>query len=120
MTEKANGVFQVGLNRAKYLDIANMSFIQENYDGAKESINAFLDTIDENSPVAQEITKQFDGIYNTRIIQRSRLEKEIKGNGFLEQSMQGNQGFFRIDIEALHSMKAICWAIAQKYGLFYD
>ncbi len=120
MSEKANGVFQIGLNRAKYLDIANMSFIQKNYDGVKESLNAFLDTIDENSDVAKEITEKFDEIYNARINQRIQLEENIKNNGFLEQSIQGNQGFSNIDIETLHSMKALCWAIAQKYGLFYD
>jgi len=120
MSEKQNGVFQVGLNRAKYLDIANMSFIQKNYDGAKEAIDAFLGTIEDTSEPAIFITNKFDEIYKTRMMQRTTLEKKIASEGFLEQSIQGNQGFLNIDIEALHSMKAICWAAAQKYGLFYD
>ena len=120
MSEKKNSVYQVGLSRAKYLDIANMSFIQKNYDAAKESLDAFLGTIEENSEPADYITQEFDKIYNIRLQQRQQLEQKINDEGFLEQSIQGNQGFLSIDIEALHSMKAVCWAAASKYGLFYD
>jgi len=120
MSEVKTGTYSIGLNRAKYLDLANLNFIKDNYDGVKESINAFLDTIEEDSPAGKYITDKFDEIYNVRMKQRAELEHTISDAGFLEQSMTGNQGFFHIDIEALHSMKSICWSASHKFGLLYE
>ena len=120
MAEKTSGVFQVGLNRARYLDLANMHFIQQNYDAAKESLYAYLDTIDEESEPGQYIIDQFDILYEERKQQRERLERSILDEGFLEQSITGNNGFTQIEIETLHGMKAVCWTAAQKFGLLYE
>ena len=120
MSEVKTGMYSIGLNRAKYLDLANMNFIKDNYDGVKESINAFLDTIEEKSEAGKYITEQFDEIYQMRMKQREKLEDTIKDAGFLEQSMTGNQGFFNIDVEALHSMKSLCWSASLKFGLLYE
>jgi len=120
MSEKTSGVFQVGLNRARYLDLANMHFIQQNYDAVKESLYAFLDTVDEESEPGIYIIDQFDLIYDERKQQRNKLEQVIRDEGFLEQSITGNNGFTQIEIETLHSMKSVCWTASQKFGLLYE
>ena len=120
MGEKTGGVFQVGLNRARYLDLANMHFIQQNYDAVKESLYAFLDTVDEESEPGVYIIDQFDLLYDERKQQRSKLEQSILDAGFLEQSITGNNGFTQIETETLHGMKTVCWTAARKFGLLYE
>lgn len=120
MGEKTGGVFQVGLNRVRYLDLANMHFIQQNYDAVKESLYAFLDTIDDESEPGRYIIEQFDLLYDERKRQREELECKIADSGFLEQSITGNNGFMNIDLEILHGMKAVCWTASQKFGLLYE
>ena len=49
--------YSIGHLRAKYLDLANMSFTQGEYLQAEGHIKAYLDTIPDNTEAAQTITR---------------------------------------------------------------
>jgi len=112
--------YRVGLLRSKYLDLANMDFAQGDYDGVKEQIKNFMDTIDDNSKAAQMLRKEFDEAYLKRKKDRLHFDNELQTQGFLEQSVNSNRGFDEIDLNTLHDLKTICWTIANKQGLLYE
>ena len=120
MPEATAGDFKVGITRLKYLDTCNMQLISNNIDGAKEAIDAFLNTIKDNSEAGIEIKKGIDQIEENRISNHKDLRTEIAKKGFLEQSINWNDGHNQIDVDSLLNIKALCWAVALEHNLFHE
>jgi len=121
MADKNVGMeYSIGHTRYKYLDLANMSFAGGNYVQCKAYIENFLDTIDENKESGKELKKEFDRIYvNRENIQRG-IEKKISGMGFLEKKDYEDNAKAELEINTIHDLKAVCWRIGMKDGLFYE
>jgi len=112
--------YSLGHLRAKYLDLANMSFTQGEYLQAEGNIKSFLDTIPQETEAAKQITQDFNIIEIRKQQQKKELYAHIQGKGELEKTDIKNQGNMEIEIEALHDKKVICWNTAMKYGLLYE
>jgi len=112
--------YSLGHMRAKYLDLANMTFIRENTTECAKNLDSFLDTIPPDSEAAKYITKEFDKIELMKRLQTQQLMEEIKTLGELEKTDIKNQGELMINAEALHDKKIICWNAAEKYKLNQD
>ena len=120
MAEKQLGDYSVGHLRIKYLDLANISFAQNNYTIAKGYVDDFLDTVDENSDEGKEIKTEFDKIYTRKKNQLKELETSVESMGYLEQKDLKNDGRESIEVNAIHDMKEVCWRIALHSGLFNE
>jgi len=118
MTEKQLGDYSIGHLRIKYLDLANISFAQNNYTIAKGYIDDFLDTIDEKTDEGKEIKNEFDIIMQRKKRQLNELDTSVKNMGYLEQKDITNDGRESIEINTIHDMKEVCWRVALKGGLF--
>ena len=114
--------YSLGHMRAKYLDLANMSFVIENTTECARQIDNFIDLLDENKypEAAKQLTEEFDRIELNIKIHTQQLLDEIKEMGELEKTDIKNQGEKQILIEGLHDKKIVCWNIAMKHGLFYE
>ena len=121
MSDKTGGMdYSVGHIRMKYLDLANLSFAQGNYSQCKGYIDSFIDTVDEESTGGKTIKGEFDKIYHNRSLQETQLEEEINKLGFLERKDYEDAAKSEININSLHDLKAVCWRISLKDGLFYE
>jgi len=119
MAEKMQtGLRRMGTERWKYLDMANISFAGGDYISCKGYINAFLETIEDGRPEAKEIRENLDSIEDKRRKLIQDLIKETEDIGYLEQSDIRHNARERIEIDAINDMKATCWIMALKYGLF--
>lgn len=114
------GNYKVGISRLRYLDTCNFQFIQGNMEGAKEAVNAFLSTILDTTVAGKELQENIKLIEEKRIKLHKELRSEIDKKGFLEQSLEWNDGHTQIDIETLLDVKAACWAVALGHGLFNE
>jgi len=115
-----SGGYTVGHLRMKYLDLANMSFSQNNYIAADGYIKSFLDTIKEDTQAAEKITKEFNTISNRKHKSIKELQKSTESLGYLEQKDILDEGKTNIEVNSIHDRKAVCWRIALQEGLFYD
>ena len=118
MTEQKTGLRRMGQERWKYMDMANLSFAAGEYLNAKGYIDAFLETVEEGSEAAKEITVLFDEIDIERTKARQSLEDQKKEWGELEKADIGNKAILQIEINAIYERKAACWTMALKHGLF--
>jgi len=121
MSDKTSSMdFSIGHIRMKYLDLANLSFAQGNYSQCKGYIDSFVDTLDEDSVGGQAIKKEFDKIFANRDKLADQLEQEIKKLGYLERQDYETAAKSEVNIDSLHDLKAVCWRISLKDGLFYE
>ena len=118
MAEKQLGDYSIGHLRIKYLDLANISFAQNNYTIAKGYVDDFLETIDETTDEGKELKKEFDIITARKNKQLKELETSVANMGYLEQKDIKNDGRESIEINCIHDKKSVCWRIALKGGLF--
>lgn len=112
--------YSIGHMRAKYLDLANMSFVTENTVECSRQLDNFIDLIKEGSKESEELTVQFDNIEINKQKNIKLLLAEIKDLGELEKTDIKNQGERQLLLECLHDKKIVCWNIAMKYGLLYE
>jgi len=112
--------YEIGILRAKYLDLANLSFAGGHYVECEGMIKNFLDTIPDDKKCAEEINVEFDKINERKIKQKDKLKEYLKDKGELEKTDLRNQGESEITIEALHDQKTVCWVIAMKHGLLHE
>ena len=80
---KIDGNYKVGISRLRYLDTCNFKFIQGDIDGARESINAFLNTVKDNSEAGLQLKKDITLIEENRTKAHVQLREEIEKKGFL-------------------------------------
>jgi len=104
----------------KYLDMANISFAQRAYVPALGFIHDFVNTIDEECTSGIDIKTEFDEIHHKKNKYISNLKEETKELGYLEKQDTYNKSREQIEINAIHDMKASCWRIALKNGLFNE
>jgi len=112
--------YSLGHLRAKYLDMANMSFTTQQYLEAEGHIKSFMDTIKEDTEPAKELTKEFDIIEVRKHAQKKELMHHLEDKGELEKTDIKMQGELEIVIEALHDKKIVCWNVSQRHGLLYE
>lgn len=117
---KIDGNYKVGISRLRYLDTCNFKFIQGDIDAAKQSIDAFLNTVKDNTDAGIQLKKDIETVEENRTKAHNELRDEIEKKGFLEQSISWNDGHGQIDFESLLDLKAFCWAAALEYGLFNE
>lgn len=110
--------YEIGLLRAKYLDLANVTFTQEQYNACEGYIDSFLETIPEGGKPADVIKTEFDKIEHRKNKQRKELNEFLKDKGELERTDIKLQGEKDIVIEGLHDKKTVCWMVARDNGLF--
>jgi len=115
-----SGGYTVGHLRMKYLDLANMSFAQNNYIAADGYIKNFLDTIKDDSKAADLIKKEFDKIILQKRKSIEELIKSTESLGYLEQKDILDEGKTNIEVNCIHDKKVVCWKVAQEEGLFFD
>jgi len=120
MENKTSGSITLGIERMKYLDLANMSFSNGEYDLTEGAINSFLETIKDGSDAAKMITIEFDKIELNKKADTHRLNEHLKTLRTLERTDVKNKGNQEIRIEYLHDKKTVCWTVAMKHGLFYE
>ena len=120
MVEKVGDGYSIGHLRIKYLDLANISFAQNNYPLCHGYIKDFLDTVEENGEAGHLIKDEFDRVMRYKKEQIESLGKQVQDLGYLERKDVENQARDQIEVNALHDMKEICWRISLEKGLFYD
>jgi len=121
MTEKNIGMdYSIGHLRIKYLDLANLSFAQNNYTQCKGYIDNFLDTIKSDSDTGREIKSEFDNVFNKRKQVEDAVEKKIDSMGYLERKDFEDNAKTELEINTIHDLKEICWRISLRDGLFNE
>jgi hypothetical protein len=118
MTDVKTPVYKLGQVRYKYLDLANMAFAQGHFPECVEYINAFLETVKDETDAGMKIKEEFDRIEMDRRLNVKKLAEEIKDLGYLEQRDANNLGRERIELEAIHDRKTVCWTVSLTNGLF--
>lgn len=119
MSDKKIGMdYSIGHTRMKYLDLANLSFAQGNYSQCKGYIDGFVNTLDDDSVGGKHITEEFNKIFTNRDLLANNLEQEVKKLGYLERRDYEEAAKSEINIDNLHDLKAVCWRISLKDGLF--
>ena len=117
---KVNPSRRLGFERMKYLDMANLAFAEQNWIGCRGYLDAFLETIREDTATADKIKQEFDVIEQERKEQKKQLEDEVSSMGFLEQRDMMERGNTQIEMEYVHSQKTVCWKVAITDGLFNE
>ena len=117
---KVNPGRRLGFERLKYLDMANLSFAEQNWIGCRGYIDAFLETIVEESKAADMIKEQFADVEADRKEQQSTLDEKATSLGYLEQRDLMERGKLQIEMEYVHSQKTVCWQVALEMKLFED
>ena len=112
--------YSIGHLRAKYLDMANMTFQGDDTTECSRNLDAFLDTIPDDSPAAGYIKEQFDRIELKNHFDMKRLLEEIKELGDIERADIKTKGEQILHTESLHDKKIVCWNAAHKHGLLYE
>ena len=122
MGEKTTTVsdYKIGHLRIKYLDLANISFAQNDFIRANGYIKNFLDTVDDKSEAGRIIKEEFDKIILRKKREIESLESTLKNLGYLEQKDFETKGRAEIEINAIHDMKEVCWRISLEHGLFNE
>ena len=120
MTEKTMGDYSIGHLRMKYLDLANMTFTQQQYILCEGYLTSFMETVDDNSESSKKIKEGFDRIELQRRLALNQLMDHVKDMGELEKTDTKNQGELEITVEGLHDKKTICWTVALSQGLFHE
>jgi len=121
MVEKGSGTsYSIGHLRIKYLDLANMSFAQNDFVTCKGYIDDFMDTVDAESDSGKMLKEEFDKIYASKKTMDIELDKNITDLGYFEQKDAEEDGRRNIEINSLHDIKETCWRVSLKHGLFYD
>lgn len=123
MADVKTPVYKLGQVRYKYLDSANMAFIQEqhypqNLIACEKYIDSFIGTIADGTEEAKLITNEFNEIEQARRNNLKQLNEEIKDLGYLEQKDTKDRGQLEIETNATLSRKAFCWTLALNRGLF--
>lgn len=111
------GKRQMGMERWKYLDMANLSFAGGNYGACKGYLEAFLETISENSEEGKTLQLGFERIETDRQSKVSELQKDSENWGYLEQ-LDGNDVRREIEINSLYEQKTLCWTTSINFNLF--
>jgi hypothetical protein len=119
MSEK-QAVLRMGQLRYKYLDNANMLFAQGNHIQAKGYVDAFLETIDDNSTAANKIRESFKTIEDENRELTIKLNTVIKDLGWLEKKDAQERGKAEIEINSIQDKKNACWTVSMSEGLFND
>ena len=109
--------YSIGHLRAKYLDMANMTFQGDDTTECSRNLDAFLDTIPDDSPAAGYIKEQFDRIELKNRVDMKRLLEEIKELGQLEKADIKTKGEQMLHTESLHDKKIVCWNALYLYKL---
>lgn len=120
MKEQSSGIRRMGQERWKYLDMANMSFAAGDPISCKGYVEAFLETIKEDSDEATKIKQEFNQIEAERLKKHNDLEAQIKDLGYLEMQDYQNRGKQQIEVDAIYEMKTVCWTVAIDGGLFSE
>ena len=121
--ETKSGGYTIGHLRMKYIDAASILYANaqtiNDYLGCRDMLNNFIDTIKEDGKAAIELTTGLDKINRQKEQQIVDLETAKKNVGYLERKDFDEQRE-RIEINAIHDMKTLCWIVALEYGLFYE
>ena len=110
--------FGIGHIRKKTLDLANFGFAQGNYKVCKGYVDAFINTLDEDSVAGKMLKVEFNKAYANFSFLSNKLEQEIKKLGYLERQDYEEPAKNEIIFEHIHDRLAICWRISLKYKLF--
>lgn len=117
-TSAPGGIRRMGQERWKYLDMANLCFASGEYGRTRGYIEAFLETVDENTEVGKRFKTEFDRIELDRRSNHNKLEKDIEPLGYLEQRDLRERGREQIEIDAIYEQKTVCWTLSLQHGLF--
>jgi len=112
--------YSIGHLRAKYLDLANMYFVQGNTRDCAGYIDAFLNTIPDESEAASYIREEFDKVEVIKNNNKKILFDEMKNLGSLEKTDVKIDGDKQINVDNLQDKKVVCWNASAKYGLLYE
>jgi len=112
--------YKIGHLRIKYLDMANISFAQQQYSISSGFVEDFIGTIDEKSTAGIEIKNEFDKCVERKADQIKKLKDKVANLGYLEKRDIENKEREQIEINNIHDKKEICWRIALSNGLFNE
>ena len=118
--QSSGGIKRMGQERWKYLDMANMSFAAGDPIACEKYLDAFLETIDENSDAAKKITIEYNRIESERLKKHNDLDSQTKELGYLELQDYQNRGKQQIEVDAILEKKTVCWTVAMNGGLFSE
>ena len=123
MVEESKTGYTVGHLRMKYLDAANILYANAqnvtDYLGCRDMLYNFIDTIKEDGKAADHLKNELDRINLDKNENIKKLEDDKKNMGYLERKDYDNERD-RIEINAIHDMKTLCWIVALEYNLFYE
>lgn len=109
-----------GSERWKLLSTAEQFYVQGEWAQLRRMLDAFIDTIKEDSKPGKAIIQGWNKIEQTRQQQLKDLKEGIQDEGFLEQKDLWENQRIEIEIHARHSMLAKCWTVALSMGLFHE
>jgi len=112
--------YTIGHTRFKYLSEANDAFARGNFAQCKSILlSNFLDTIQDDTPVSNEIKTELDRCYLIKKNYVTELEETVKNIGYLEQKdLQEERDV--LERNFILDIKSALWRIALKHNLFYD
>jgi len=105
------------IERAEKLSWARINFAWENYKEAKDLLDEFLKTIEDDSPAANELAKGLEEINKWWEERRKEITKS--SDGWFEKLENPEEQILltQIDIEALHKFLVLCEHVARKHDL---
>jgi len=112
--------YKIGHLRIKYLDMANISFAQQQYTNADGFVKDFIDTVDAESVAGKQIKTEFDECVKRKKAQTDRLKEKVVNLGYLEKRDFENAEREQIEINFIHDKKEVCWRVALSNGLFNE
>ena len=110
----------IGEKRLEYLDLANKSWVENDFESVQNFMDSFLTTIRDGTPTADEIKNEFDKIEKKK---NDSWDKLIKETSQMETQTQCEQRFYgnqEINLMALKERLNLCWQIAMRDGKFND
>ena len=118
MNTKEDQALSLGILRLQRLKEADSAYGAGELDYCHNNIEAFLQTIPDESKSAALISEGFDKIVVLREKNKKRLYDDIQELGIMEAIDIKNKGEVQIFAEELSAKRAVCWQIAFKTGLF--
>lgn len=110
----------IGEKRLEYLDTANKAMASGDVASAGNYIEAFLTTVRDGTPIAEELEKGFDDTEKKKELGWEKVVKETQKEEQFIQSERRYNGRGALELIALKERLNICWQISIKHGMFND
>ena len=120
MAEKTGLGYTIGHIRMKYLNDADNAYAAGEYLVSSRILENFIGTIKEDTEVAKQLKEKLDEIIRLKDMAIREMEKSYQNDAGYFEKTDAKINRERIEVNAIHDIKTVCWIVSLENGLFYE